>query len=362
MEYEMKRNRIVGVAFAVVAMTTCVFGQGRPAPVVGVEKPVAVAEGEPKSYVGAIKASERAVVTAQIAGRIWKQNFREGGKVEKGQTLFEIEDTVYKANLRSAKANLKRLEAQLALAEKEVARYKKAVESKAVPENEYDRVVQVRDVCLADIETAKAQITLAENDIEYTKVLSPLSGTIGETKIRVGNNVSPQSGELVTIVQSDPIDIQFALSEKDYYRSFDKGRLRGDMRLDVLRADGKKIEKEIKVDFADNQVDRATDTIMVQLVAENADGELIPGGFAKVSLTELFSPAKLAVKVSAVMFEGDKRFVYALDANNVAEKREIKTGAQIGDLQLVEEGVGPEDRIVTTGLHKVVAGSPVEAK
>ena len=338
------------------------FAQGRPAPVVGVEKPVEVKEGEPKSYVGVLKASERVSVTAQVAGKIWKQNFREGGRVEKGQTLFEIEDTVYKANLATAKANLKRLEAQLALAEKEVVRYKKALEKKGVSENDYDRAVNSRDMTLADIETAKARIALAENDMVYTKVLSPISGTVGETKIRVGNNVSPQTGELVSIVQSDPIDIQFALSESDFYRSFDGRTLRGNVRLEVRRADGEAVDRKISVDFVDNQVDRATDTIMVQLVADNADGMLVPGGYAKVLLTEKFEPAKIAVKVSAVMFEGEKRFVYVVGDNDVAERREIKTGVQIGDLQLVESGLSADERVVVTGIHKVIAGQAVVAK
>ena len=338
------------------------FAQGRPAPVVGVEKPVEVKEGEPKSYVGVLKASERVSVTAQVAGKIWKQNFREGGRVEKGQTLFEIEDTVFKANLATAKANLKRLEAQLALAEKEVVRYKKALEKKGVSENDYDRAVNSRDVTLADIETAKARIALAENDMVYTKVLSPISGTVGETKIRVGNNVSPQTGELVSIVQSDPIDIQFALSESDFYRSFDGRTLRGNVRLEVRRADGEAVDRKISVDFVDNQVDRATDTIMVQLVADNADGMLVPGGYAKVLLTEKFEPAKIAVKVSAVMFEGEKRFVYVVGDDDVAERREIKTGVQIGDLQLVESGLSADERVVVTGIHKVIAGQAVVAK
>ena len=96
------------------------------------------------------------------------------------------------------------------------------------------------------------------------------------------------------------------------------------------------------MDFVDNQVDRATDTIMVQLVADNADGMLVPGGYAKVLLTEKFEPAKIAVKVSAVMFEGEKRFVYVVGDNDVAERREIKTGVQIGDLQLVESGLSAD--------------------
>ena len=350
------------IAAAGACLSAMAFAQGRPAPVVGVELPVEVKEAEPKSYVGAIKASEKAVVTAQVAGRIWKQNFREGGRVEKGQTLFEIEDTVYKANLRSAKANLRRLEAQLALAEKEVVRYRAALSRKGVSENDYDRAVNARDVCLADIETAKAKIALAENDIEYTKVLSPISGTIGETKTRVGNNVGPQTGELATIVQSDPIDVQFALAEADYYRSFERGSLKGNVRLDVFRADGAKVAGRVKVDFADNQVDRATDTIMVQLVADNPEGALIPGGYAKVQLTETFEPAKVAVKVSAVLFEGDRRFVYVVGAGDVAEKREIVPGVQIGDLQVVESGLAMGERVVVTGLHKVAAGQPVQPK
>lgn len=167
---------------------------------------------------------------------------------------------------------------------------------------------------------------------------------------------------MATIVQSDPIDVQFALAEADYYRSFERGSLKGNVRLDVFRADGAKVAGPVKVDFADNQVDRATDTIMVQLVADNAAGALIPGGYAKVQLTETFEPAKVAVRVSAVLFEGDRRFVYVVGADNVAEKREIVQGVQIGDLQVVESGLALGERVVVTGLHKVAAGQSVQPK
>jgi multidrug efflux pump subunit AcrA (membrane-fusion protein) len=101
---------------------------------------------------------------------------------------------------------------------------------------------------------------------------------------------------------------------------------------------------------------------MVQLVADNADSMLVPGGYAKVLLTEMFEPAKIAVKVSAVMFEGEKRFVYVVGEGDVAERREIKTGVQIGDLQLVESGLSADERVIVTGIHKVIAGQAVIAK
>ena len=78
------------VAAAYVCMAATGFAQGRPEPVVGVEKPAEVKEGEPKSYVGVLKASERVSVTAQVAGKIWKQNFREGGRVGKSDLLHFV--------------------------------------------------------------------------------------------------------------------------------------------------------------------------------------------------------------------------------------------------------------------------------
>ena len=101
---------------------------------------------------------------------------------------------------------------------------------------------------------------------------------------------------------------------------------------------------------------------MVQLVAENPDATLIPGGYAKVLLTETFSPAKLAVKTNAVLFEGEKCYVYVVGAGDVAEKREVKAGVQIGDLQIVEGGLAAGERVVVAGVHKVAPGQAVVVK
>ena len=331
------------------------------APVVGAANPTSVTEGEPRSYVGTIKASERVSITARVTGTIWKQNFKEGGLVNEGDTLFEIEDTIYKANLRTAKAKLAALEAQLVFAEKEVKRYEQCLEKKSVSESDYDRAVQTRDVLKADKEAAEAAVILAENDIFYTKVVCPVGGIIGETKIRLGNNVSPQSGELVSVVKYDPIQIQFSLSEADYFKAFHGGTLKGSVKMDLIRADGEKITKDVKVDFVDNSVDRTTGTIMVQLECANPDRELVPGGYVKVLLTELYNPPVLAVPTSAMLYEGENKSVYKV-VDGIAQKCPVQIGKQIGNLQLISEGVSAEDVVIVTGTHKVQPDKPVTVK
>ena len=345
---------------ACLAVAVSAREEGEEIPAVGVSRPVLLEEGAPRSWVGTVKAAETVSVTARVTGEILRREFAEGASVEKGQTLFAIEDTAYRAALASAEAEVARLRTQLAFAEKEAARYRSCLGENGVSEADCELKEQERDVLRAELAAAEAQRTLAEYDLAHTRVECPVSGRIGEALASVGNTVSPESGPMATVVADDPARVRFALAECDYFGLFDGAALKGTVRVSVVRADGRILDdRPVAIDFADNEADPQTGTVAVRVSLPNADRALLPGGYVRVVLAERFAEPLLAVPTGALLFEGGEKHVYVLDAEDRAVLRAVGGGPQLGDLQVLGADFSPDDRIVTGGIHKVRPGGRV---
>ncbi len=353
-------SRMIRVMMVVV----CVFALAlqaqmeRPAAVVMARRGTTVMEAETRSYIGNVRPAETVNVTAKVTGTLWKAAFREGAIVKKGDLLFEIEDTIYKLKLQAAVAGLKQVEAEYDYAVKEFNRNQQLIEKNIISDAEFAVYAKNRASLEAKIAEMKATIKLCENDLSYTKIYSPITGRIGELVVSVGNEIGPSTGKLATIVQFDPIKIRFSMSEADFYQNYKDGKLVNHTMV-VRDASGKELAGGIKIDFFDNQVDSATDTVMIQLLCPNADNAIVPGGFVKIDFTRKFDTPQLAIPTTAVMNEGKDLYVYVVGADNVIEKRMIVAGDQVGDLQVVLEGLTIDELVVTGGAHKTYPGGKV---
>ncbi|MBR4900912.1 MAG: efflux RND transporter periplasmic adaptor subunit [Victivallales bacterium] len=348
----------------VMMVMVCVFAlvshaqMERPAAVVMARRGSTVMEAETRSYIGSVRPAETVNVTAKVTGTLWKADFREGAIVKKGDLLFEIEDTIYKLKLQAAEAALKQVEAEYDYAVKEFNRNQQLIEKNIISDAEFAVYAKNRASLEAKIAEMKATIKLCENDLSYTKIFSPITGRIGELVVSVGNEIGPSTGKLATIVQFDPIKIRFSMSEADFYQNYKDGKLVNHTMV-VRDASGKELAGGIKIDFFDNQVDSATDTVMIQMLCPNADNAIVPGGFVKIDFTQKFDMPQLAIPTTAVMNEGKDHYVYVVGLDNVIEKRMIVTGDQVGDLQVVLEGLTIDELVVTGGAHKTYPGGKV---
>ena len=357
MKLSSRMIRLMMVAVCVFALASQAQME-RPAAVVMARRGTTVMEAETRSYIGSVRPAETVNVTAKVNGTLWKTAFREGAIVLKGDLLFEIEDTIYKAKLQAAEAGLKQVEAEYDYAVKEYNRNKTLIDKKVISDAEFAIYEKNRASLEAKIAEMKATIKLCENDLSYTKIYAPITGRIGELVVSVGNEVGPTTGKLATIVQYDPIKIRFSMSEADFYRNYKDGKLVNHTMV-VRDASGKELAGGIKIDFFDNQVDAATDTVMIQLLCPNADNAIVPGGFVKIDFTQKFDTPQLAIPTTAVMNEGKDLYVYVVGADNVIEKRMIVAGDQVGDLQVVLEGLTIDELVVTGGAHKTYPGGKV---
>ncbi len=357
MKLSSRMIRLMMVAVCVFALAAQAQME-RPAAVVMARRGTTVMEAETRSYIGSVRPAETVNVTAKVNGTLWKTAFREGAIVLKGDLLFEIEDTIYKAKLQAAEAGLKQVEAEYDYAVKEYNRNKTLIDKKVISDAEFAVYEKNRASLEAKIAEMKATIKLCENDLSYTKIYAPITGRIGELVVSVGNEVGPTTGKLATIVQYDPIKIRFSMSEADFYRNYKDGKLVNHTMV-VRDASGKERAGGIKIDFFDNQVDAATDTVMIQLLCPNADNAIVPGGFVKIDFTQKFDTPQLAIPTTAVMNEGKDLYVYVVGLDNIIEKRMIVAGDQVGDLQVVLEGLTIDELVVTGGAHKTYPGGKV---
>ena len=355
----MNKQTSILFAFSLSLSFLTSFAAGEVA--VKTAKPEMVNESEPYVVVARTAGSHEVKLTARVVGTLWERNGEEGEAVKKGDVLYKIEDTIYKANLKSAKAKAAELKAKLDLATLEASRYTKSEVAGGVSKSERDRVVLSRDVAKAELEAAEAQVTLCENDLSYCTITSPVDGVLGRYAFDTGNNISPEVGELRDVIQTDPIDVVAAIPEQRLFWAFENRDLKKGARIRLLRSDGRECPITLKVHAVDNKVDSSTGTVRVRFRGANPDGAIRPGAYVKLLLSSSFDPAKVAVPMSAVVFEGEKRFIYIVK-DGKAGKRQVKLGEQLADKVIVEEGLKADEVFVVTGTHKLSDGAAVIEK
>lgn len=350
---------MTGIAKRGCCVALALWGAGAfGAETVATAKPQSVTESDGHVFVGRVRSPQSVKLTARVTGMLLESNGGDGRRVKRGEVLLRIEDTVYRANLQTARAQLAELEARLQHAETEVSRYSAGASKGGVSRAELDRAILNRDVTRAQIEAAKARVTLCEEDLGYCVVRSPLDGVIAAGAVDVGNVVGPGSGALMEVFSDDPVDIAVAVPEAVRIGCMGKGCEKGIEKITLLRSDGREYPIELKLQAVERKVDAATGTVGVKLRGANPDGGLTPGGYVKLLVQEVYRMPRLAVPMSAVVFEGEDRFVYVVEGGK-AVKRRITVLDQSGTLMFVGSGVGADDEVVVAGAHKLADGTAV---
>ena len=338
-------------------------GMPKTTPAVRVETVGTLDASQPKNYVGVVTGKRTVNVVSRVSGYLDKVAFTEGAHVEKDDILFEIEDTTYKNNVRVAEAIVKQIEAEIELAKRDLERTETLHGQNVATEQEMDQARRTITLQEAKLEEAKATLDQAKTDLSYTKIHAPLTGRIGEERINAGNYITPNSGILATIVQYDPIRVKVQMAEADFM-SLIQGAGEDRVKIEIVRANGEAFQGKFSIDFIDNLVDsgsgtKKTGTITVFLECENADHQLLPGGWAKVRFAERFESPMPAVSIASIMIEGSKRYVYVVESQNKVERRDITVGKQVYDKQVVLSGLKPGESVVAGGLNKVKPGDEV---
>ena len=257
-------------------------GQQPPPPQAGVlvVKPQTVVVTE--NLPARLEASREAVIQPQVSGIVQKRLFEEGSLVRAGQQLYQIDDAVYQANLQSARAQLSLAQANKALAQSTANRYAPLVKEKAVSRQTYDQALTEVKVASANILVAEAAIKQAEINVQYAKVLAPISGVIGKSNVSEGALVSPgNTTSMAKIQQLDPLYVNITQSAANLMRikkEFQSGALKGvDFAVQITLDDGTPYPHKGRMLFADQTVDASTGELLLRAEVPNPDGMLLPG-------------------------------------------------------------------------------------
>ena len=308
-----------------------------------------------------VTAKYRVDVLARINGYLTRSYFKEGDYVKAGQILFEIEPQEYQYAASRAKANLDNVKSQADYYQKQLVRYEELVKKDYVARSDYDNVLAQRNAYNAQVDSAYNAYRDAQRNLGYTKVKSPVDGRVGIIDVTVGNYVTTASGPLTTINSANPMYVTFPLESKDFAELVKiDGGANVDRPVEYIFSSGNVYKYKGVQDFHDNKIDETTGTITLRATFENPDDELLQGDFGRIRIYSNNKAELPLVPQSATMQNQEGYFVYLLGENNIPKMSYIKTNGTIDDNWIVSEGVNSGDTIITTGMQKVIPGSPVK--
>lgn len=332
-----------------------------PPPAVLAGKVTVMTNTVTKKYVGMIKALFDASLVARVSGNIDDQLLPHGSFVKKDQVILQLEDTVYKAQVRAAKALVAQTEAELTFAKNNFVRQKKLLGQKATSETTYEEAQKVYLTTMAKLDNYKAQLIQAQDNLKYTKVRSPFDGRMGKVVMSPGNYVTPGT-MLVRVVSISPVNVDFSISSRDFLEIFGSmDALKARAKVAMFLADGSRYPGDGRIIFMSNSVDSSTDTIEIRASFENKEGKLIPGGLVTMRLGLLDPPRMTAVPLTAVLNDRKGSYVYVIGPENRALRRDVTLGPVIGSFQLVGKGLKEGESVVSGGTNKILfPGMPVK--
>jgi RND family efflux transporter MFP subunit len=355
--------------------------QGGPPPKppeVVVERAISKDVTDFEEFTGRTEAKETVEVRAHYTGYLDKVLFEEGAEVKKGQVLCEIDPRIADAQVKQAEAQVKKAAADTVASQARVTRLEadyqriSKLPRDSVSTSEFDKTVGDLSEARASLNsTAAAEkaadsfLKAAQVTLDYTKVISPISGRISRRFVDPGNTVKADETSLTIIVSLDPMYVYFDVDERTYrtLQTFleKKG---GKVELPVFMGlvDEKDFPHEGRVNFVDNRVDPNTGSVWVRGVFDNKEKKLTPGLFARVNLP-IGEPHKaVLIPEKALGTDQGQKFVYVLNDKNEAIYRRVEFGAQHGQHRAILKGVEPGDRVIVSGLQRVRQGAPVTPK
>lgn len=311
-----------------------------------------------------------AQVRARVDGIVLQRDFTEGAEVRKGQRLYKIDPAPYIATLNSAKATLAKAQANLVAQDAQVERYKVLVAGNAVSKQNYDNAVAAQGQAVADVESGKAAVATAQINLDYTDVVSPISGRIGLSQVTPGALVLASAGTLMTTVQQlDPMYVDLTQS------SVDGLKLRADMQAGRLQTQGVNAAKVAltledgstyadagKLQFTDVSVDQGTGSVTVRAVFPNKGGVLLPGMFVRAKLDEgVNNTAMLVPQVGITHDQNGRAVALLVAADGKVSSTVVTTGGTRGADWIVTAGLKPGDQVIVQGTEKVRPGGQAHA-
>ncbi|MDP8213607.1 MAG: efflux RND transporter periplasmic adaptor subunit [Candidatus Euphemobacter frigidus] len=300
-------------------------------------------------------------IVSQVTGQIKEVHFKEGDDVKKGQLLVLIDPREYQADLEKSRSALTADKVDSKLKDETFGRNKKLIGKKLISQQDYDTYETEASAARAQVKLAEADVHLAEINLGYCSIISPVDGVAGRRQVDPGNVVIANNGPtLVNIRTIDPLYLDFPLPERKLpwvKKYMAKSALK--VRLDPAGDDGGPYYGELEM--IENTVDPTTGSITLRATVQNKDRLLWPGQYATVYLRVQTQPNAVLVPGDAVQMGRTGPYIYVVTEDNKAELREeIEVGSDVGDGVIIDKGVKAGDRVVTYGQMGLSDGAKVQ--
>jgi membrane fusion protein (multidrug efflux system) len=344
---------------------------GGPPPAVGTAPVARRAVTESNEFIGRIDAVDRVDLQSRVTAFLQERLFDEGADVKQGDLLFRLEHAPFEASVQIARASVAEAQAQLQNANITLGRAQSLLSTPAGQRSTVDTATAAARSAQAQLLSAQAQQQQAQISLDYTEIRAPISGRIGRAAVTPGNVVTPSSGILASIVSQDPMYVSFTVPVRTMLELRNRYAPRGGLDAVAVKLrlpDGRIYGQVGKLDFIDIDVGRDTDSIAVRgrmpnppLPAHQGSGrELVANQFVNVLLEAVEPVQMLTVPRSAVITDQRGDFVYVIAAENKAERRSIRVGAQSTPaLAVIADGLKEGEQVVVEGLQRVRPGAPV---
>ncbi len=368
----LRRSAVLGL-FALVACEEApsapTAGQQPPPPPVTAAPPLVSQVVEWDEFTGRFEAMQRVELRARVSGYLHAVHFRDGEIVEVGDLLFTIDPRPFEAALAAARAELLQARSQLDLATQDLERAERLSQSQNISEQTVDERRAEKLSAEAEVAAARANIRIAELDLEFTQIRAPVTGRISERRVDVGNLISGGSNlsdALAVIVSLDPIYFIFDTSEADHLRyvrlSRQGKRVSSRERANpvyVRLMDEQEWLRRGQMNYVGNELDPNSGTIRGRAIFENDDLLLTPGIFGRLRLIGSGAYEAMLLPDRAVLSDQSRKIVLTVDDEGTVTPAVVELGPIHRGLRIIRSGIEPDDRVIIEGVQRARPGSKV---
>lgn len=376
---EKRRAKALAWAAALLAIALAAWGAWRtlsPGPRAPAipnydQQPVAVSVAAARSgplpldlhALGAITPLAQVVLRSQVDGQLQQLHYTEGQAVQRGQLLAEIDPRPYQAALAAAEGELAHTDALLHNARIDLDRYRTLARQDAVAGQQLDTAEALVRGYVAQRQRLAARVADARRLLAQTRITAPQDGRIGLRRVDAGNHVRATDADgLTTLVQMQPISALFALSETrlDLLRQAQARADGAELRVQAWDADDRRLLAEGTLQALDNRIHAASGTVKLRAWFENADESLFPNQFVNIRLALAQQEDVLSIPTAAVQYGTEGAFVFVIDNDLKAARRELTLGRANAGRVTVVSGLAPAERVVVEGVDRLHDGRGVQ--
>ena len=322
-------------------------------------------------FVGQVFGEKDIPIRARVEGFLEEIHFKEGSTIKKGDLLYVIDPDPFKEAVVAKQSMVAQANTVVIQTESDLKRVKPLAAMDAVSQRELDMAQAQRDASLSSLKAANADLNIAEINLSYTRIFSPIDGIIGRTLAREGEFVGKDPNPVIlnTVSDINSIRVQFFLSENEYLRiakefskskkENPKGSRAEKAEIELILSDGSLFDQKGEIDFIDRNIDTSTGTILVQATFQNPERIIRPGQFARVKIKIMDVKDAVIVPQKCLTELQGQYSVLVVNADNIVETVQVEIGEKIPGYSIIKNGLKDGDKIILEGLQKARPGMEV---